>query len=166
VKPLQDLWGLQLVVAGSLLLGLPVALAVWTWRPAWLETMRTGVEPRRTAAVLWGAGLLFLAVLAFAVFWNHPPLRLAAAAVLAAATANALVGFAAGSWAQGRAMLRRDGDLGCLCWGWLARTAMVLVPVLGAIAAAYFIALAWGTPFVVWRQKSTVEPSAGSTPAN
>jgi hypothetical protein len=166
VKPFLDLWGLQAVVATALVAGLPVGLAVWTWRPAWLASMGNAAGPRRTAAVLWGAGLLFLAVLAFAVFWNHAPARILAVCVLAAAAANVYAGFAAGAWEQGRSMLRRDGGLGCVCWGWLARTSMVLVPVLGAIAAAYFVALAFGTPFVAWRQKSTVEPSAGSTPVS
>jgi hypothetical protein len=165
MKP--DFWGVQVLVALLMLVGLPVGLAVWTWRPAWLESMRTAADARKTTAVLCGAGLLLFAAFVVRVAWDHPPTRPFAVLVLGAAVVNGYVGLAGGSWAQGRAMLRRDGGLGCLTWGWLARASLTLVPLVGLAAAAYLGALAFGTPLVAWFSRNrTVEPSAGSTPAS
>lgn len=163
----KDLLGLQVVAALTMLAGLPVGLALWTWRPAWLESMRIAAGSRRTATVLCGAGLLFLAAFAVAACASRRPLQPVALLLVGLAAVNGYAGLAAGAWAQGRAMLRREDGLGCLTWGWLARSSMVLVPLVGIAAGAYFAALAFGTPFVAWRQRNvTTAPSDGSTPAN
>ena len=165
-----------LVVGGAvfaavpLLFALPAALLVHSRRPAWFDRVARASDGRRTACVLAGAGFVLASALAIGVLWNANPLRGLALAVAAAALAEFLAGFAAGSWNQGRRMLRRDDGVSCLVIGWLARAGAAAVPFLWPVVVAYLVSAACGAPLVALLSRpegnSTTEPSAGSTPAS
>jgi hypothetical protein len=168
-NPFGQLMEQQVAGAVALALGLPWGLLVLSAKPDWLGVAAAATATRRLACTLWGAGLIVLTVCAVALCWNVRELRFAAVALLAAGAANLFTGFAVQSLVQGRALLRRDACASAMVWGWTARAGVVLVPIVGVIAGAYFVASAFGAPFVARlssRGNATTDPSAGSTPAN
>lgn len=167
IDPIGNLMKSQIAFAAAVAVGLPIALLILAWRPAWLDASARAVDEARTKTVLWGAALVLLGWMAAWFALSARPLHPLAWCIAGAMLANAYAGFAAGAWAQGRAMLRREAGASPLVWGWLARAGACAVPIVGVVLGAYFVALASGTPFVAWlaSRKSTVAPSAGSDAA-
>ncbi len=140
-----------LVVLGAVLallvaLGLPAALLLHTFRPAWIAAEARALDRRKTACVLVGAGL---AVAAFVVIAAVGSRSAGAGLVLTAPVlAWLVVGFAGCARRQGERLTGSTEGVRPLVLGWLARAGAFAVPVLWPVIATYLVVTAFGAPVV------------------
>lgn len=140
-----------LVVLGAaiallVVLGLPAALLLHTFRPAWIAAEVRALDRRKTACVLVGAGLAVGSFVVIAAVASRNP----AAGVLLTAPALAwlVVGFAGCARRQGERLTGTSDGVKPLVIGWLARAGAFAVPVLWPVLATYLVVTAFGAPVV------------------
>jgi hypothetical protein len=134
------------VIAFFVVLGLPAAILVHTFRPGWIAAEARALDRRKTACVLVGAGL---AVAAFVVIAAVSAKRPAAGIFLTApALAWLVVGFAGCARRQGERLTGTTDGVRPLVIGWLARAGVFAVPVLWPVLATYLVVTAFGAPVV------------------
>jgi hypothetical protein len=134
------------VIAFFVVLGLPAALLLHTFRPAWIEAEARALDRRKTACVLVGAGLAVAAFVVIAAVWS----KNAGAGILLTAPALAwlVVGFAGCARRQGERLTGSTVGVRPLVLGWLARAGAFAVPVLWPVLATYLVVTAFGAPVV------------------
>ncbi len=155
----QFLLAAGVVVALLVLLGLPLGLLVHCCRRDWIAAEARAVERRATACVVVGAGLVILAAVVLLVASRAN--GLVWAALLAAASAWFLVGFAGCARRHGERMLGvppQFEGIRPLVLGWLARAGLFAAPVVWPFLGTYLVVVAFGAPLVAMFEKDADAP--------
>lgn len=159
----QGLLAGQAVIGIGLILGLGLALLVWSRMRARVERGALAGERRRTATFLMGAG----ATLAWLVAWSVAERTRNAWVIGAFVTVFfyfVVLGFAADALRTGRRLTGQSGTR-ALAIGWVVRASALFVPLAWPVLGIYLLVSALGNPLVALfgAGNDTTTPSDGSS---
>jgi hypothetical protein len=139
------------------LLSMPAALLLHTFRPDWIDAEARAFDRRKTACVVAGAGLFVLALVVIGAVWSRKPGL--GAVLLVPAFAWFVAGFAGCARRQGERLTESSSGVRPLVVGWLARAGAFAVPVLWPFVATYLVVAALGAPLVAMIERPAPPPS-------
>lgn len=160
----QGLLAGQAVIGIGLILGLGLALLVWSRMRPRVERGAFAGERRRTATFLMGAG----ATLGWLVVWSAVERTRNAWVIGAFVTAFfyfVVLGFAADALRTGRRLTGQSGTR-ALAIGWVVRASALFVPLAWPVLGIYLLVSALGNPLVALfgvTGNDTTTPSDGSS---